>query len=100
MHDNAHRRVQRDGARARNGVAHLDEFHLKSAQSDRIARLNYIQRHVGDAVFLELMVEQRQRELRAIHRSDDAVERIGRSADMVLMPVGDHKAADAIRIFF
>ena len=47
-----------------------------------------------DAMLLELQFHQRQRELCAIHRDIEFIEHIRRSADMILMAMGQHETFD------
>ena len=99
VHDQAHGRVDRQGARAGDGVVHVDELHREAARLDHVALGDHVQRgHVLQPVLLELMLAQRQRQLRAVHGRGQIAQHIGHRADVVLVAVGDEIAANLVLV--
>lgn len=75
--------------RARNGVIDVDKFHFEYAQLHLIARLYDPFRNVLNAVFLNLIVREHQRQFRAVNGSAgiEFFQKIGNAADVILMAV-------------
>ena len=97
----AHRALDGHRDRARDGVAHLDEVHVKRADLFRRTGNNGVQRDVGHgSVLLELELDQRQRQPRAVNRHHAAqlLDHIGDRADMILVAVGNENAADLVAV--
>ena len=83
-----------------NGVVDMDELHAHAAELDDVARLYFTQLGVGNTVLFQFVVDERERQLAAIYRDRKLFERVGNGADVVFVPVGDHKTADAAGVFF
>ena len=77
----------------------MDEAHLEAPQADLVAGAHDVERHARDAVLLELEVHQGQGELGAVQRHGHLTQHVGRRADVVLVPVGEQHAADALAVF-
>ena len=77
----------------------MKEAHLKTPQADHVARTHHVERHARDAVLLELEVHQRKRQLGAVEGHGHLPQHIGRGPDVVLVPVGEQHAPDALAVF-
>ena len=99
VNDGAHRGFDRQGAGPRDGVVHVDEFHGKAARLDDVALGDHVQRgHVLQPVLLQLVLAQRQGQLRAVDRRGQVAQHIGHRADVVLVAVGDEIAPDLLPV--
>ena len=87
-HHRARRAGQRNGTCARNGVAHMNELRREIfADAHLVPRRNHLHRNSGNAVFLQLQVHQRQRQLRAVKRRGNLLQNVRRCANVILMAV-------------
>ncbi len=81
----------------RDGVIHMDRLYGKTAQPEFSARRNLHKLCAAHkAVFLQLIVDQADRQPRGIYRQIDLLEQIRQAADVILMPMCDHNAPDVL----
>ena len=85
-------RVDRERDSSRNGVSCLDELHLEAAEFDRIAGLHDREFLIGNARFLQFVLDERNRKRGSVDGHVELLERIRQRADVVLVSVGDHKS--------
>ena len=99
-HDHhAHRRLDCEGDRVGNRVVHVDELHLEAAGLDRLARLMGVE--LDDAVemvLLQLQLYQPRRQARGVDGALELLHRIGDAADVILVPMRQEHAPDAVLI--
>ena len=89
VHDAADWRVDRERDRVGNGMAHGDGFDPERAQLHRIPHPDLAQVGLAqDSVFLELRLDQAQRQARAEDRDVQLLQGEGKAADVVLVAVG------------
>ena len=100
MHDCAPGRMNRQRNRARDGVIDMKKLDGKDAQLDGVARLDHMQLYAVDAMLLELVLHQRQRQPRSIDGRRQRLEHIGSRADVILVPVGDDIPAELGNVLF
>ena len=99
VHHDAHRRMNRQRAGARDGVVHVDEFHAEAARHDGIAGLHLGELHlVAHVMLLELEVHQRAGKPRGIDGRGNLPEHVRRGADVILMPMGYEKASHPVGV--
>ena len=98
--DDARRRVQRKADRVGNRVVDVDQLHVEAAELDVRACRRHLQPDVAEVVLLELVLDQRDRQRRAVNRHADLFQKIRQRADVVLVAVRDHDAADAVHVLF
>ncbi len=96
VHDRAGRRVDRQRHAVRHAVRHADELDLERPDRDGLARLH---RHQPPArLGIELRLEKRQRQRRAVHRPVHVRQHVGHGADVVLVPVRQHEGLHTPRV--
>ena len=98
-HHRTHRRG--DGKRhgVGNGMVDVDELHLEAAGLDHLAGgVGHELDLVAHAVLLELQLDEAGGEPGGVHRGVDRLQNIGQRTDVVLMAVGDEKAAQLFRV--
>ena len=79
----------------------LDKFDTESSQVDGLSVTDHLSFHAsGQIVFLQLVVDQTDGKLGAIHRRIQLFEDIGKCSDMILVTMGDHKPFYLIHIVF
>ena len=99
VNDNAHRRMNGQGACSGDGVAHADKLYFEYARGYNIAGLDYIYIYASEQfVLFELAFNQSGSQARGIHGRRDFPEHIRSRADMVFMAVGDHISANAVAV--
>ena len=99
VHDGAHRGADRQRAGVGDGVVDVYELHREAAGPDHVSRLHDVERgHARQAVLLQLVLAQRQRQPGAVDRGGHVAHHVGHRADMVLVPVGDEIAPDFLVI--
>ena len=98
--DDACRRVEREAHRVGNRVVHVDQLHVEAAEMNVRARRRHMQPDMAEIVLLELVLDQRDRQRRAVDRHADLFEEVRQRADVVLVAVRDHNAADAVHVLF
>ena len=91
--------MQSERHRVRDRMVHMDKFHIKAAQANGAAGLRHIETGLSEqAVLAQLALDQADRKARGIHGQVYTFKQIRQRADVVLVPVGDHDSADAIRV--
>ena len=95
VHDHAGRGVDRERDAVGNAVGDADELDLERADGHAVVRLDGNQLAAVDAVFLELRLDHRQRQRRAVDRSVDQRQHVRHAADVVLVAVRQHERGDA-----
>lgn len=80
--------------RAGDGVVDLDKANGEAAQLNHLPRLHRIERHAADMVFAQFVFNQRQRQARTVQGRGHLRYHIGHRADMILMTMRKHIAAD------
>ena len=99
QHD-AGRALDREGERVRDAVVDMDRFDRKAAELDFLARADLVEDGAGSkAVLLELVLDQTDGQAGRINRHIELFEQVGQRANVVLVPVGDEQALDAVLIF-
>ena len=101
MDDGADRRFdgQRDGIG--NAVVRVDKLDLKAAELKLITRFfRENLRMIEQVVLFELELDDRSRQGRCIDRHVELLEHIRDRTDVILMPVRDDHAADAVFVCF
>lgn len=85
--------------RVGDGMINADKFHRHRAEFHDAARFHHVHGHLArQTMLLELGFHQRQRQPGAVQGKIHLLEQIGQSADMVLMPVSEHDALDAVLV--
>ena len=74
----------------------MDELAGKASQLNHIPGLDNMDRHMIHPVFLQLQVHQRHSQLGSVDMGGNLLQDIGRTADMILMPVGKQISADMV----
>ncbi len=98
VNDDALGRVDGEAAGVGNAVGDGNPLHGQIfSKGDAAEILHDIQQGKVQPVFLELALHQTERERRAVDWHGPAREEVGQRADVVLMPMGERHAADAIR---
>ena len=100
MHHRAHRRMDGHRHRAGDRVGDVDKLHAECARLHHVARTDHVHLDVVDAMLLELVLDQRQRQPGAVHRGGNLRQDIGTGADVILMAVCDEIAAQARGVLF
>ena len=99
MHHHAGRGIDCQRRRVHDAVVGLDELHTKLPHIDGLAEFDYLP--LGgfhQIMFLQLVLNDTHGKPCGVHRHIDILQHIGQSADMVLVPMGDHKALDSVDI--
>ena len=78
----------------------LDELDLKAAERYGLMGTDVDNLDVGQMMLIELMTDERIGKPRAVDRTAETFHGIGDRADMVLVPVRDAHAADAVPVLF
>ena len=77
----------------------MDKFDLHAAKLNGSAGFYHIQLDLaGEAVLLELALNQPHRQAGRIHRQVYTLEQVGQRADVILVPVRNHNAADPVGV--
>ncbi len=98
QHD-AGRRVDRHRDAVGHAVRHAQELDREAPDRDAIARADLGQPRADlRAVLLELRLEERERQLRAVDRAVEVPEHVRHRADVVLVPVRQHQRLDAVAL--
>ena len=99
--DHARRGKDRQGRRVGDAVVDLDELYPEAAQIDRLAMLHHLALGaLHQVVFFQLVLDQSDGQLGAVHRNVDLLQDVRQGADVVLVSVGDHKALHLIDVPF
>ena len=80
-------------------MVRLHKLHPEAAQVNGLAVLYHLSldgaQHV---VLLQLVLNQPDGQLCAVHRRRHVLQHVGKGADVILMSVGDHKALDLVNV--
>ena len=97
VHDAARSRLEHDRDAVRDRVRDADEVEGERADLDLLAGLGLLQpRRGGEAVLVELRLDQPERQLRPDHDvAVDLAEEVRQPADVILVAVREHDRADA-----
>ena len=99
--EHAHAGVDGESHGVSDGVVDVDELHVELAHLDHFAGLHGDQFGLlEEAVLLQLQLDEPRRQPGAVYRHVYLPEDIGDGPDMVLVAVGDEKAADAVPVFY
>ena len=93
VEDDARRAEDRERRAVGNRVVRLDELHVEVPERHRVPVLHDEElRRVGEPVLLKLVLNQRDREARRVHRHIQILQNVRERADVVLVAVGDDEA--------
>ena len=83
----------------RDAVVHPDELHCHAAEFHSLPGLYHVQLHLAqEPVLPELSLHQRQGQLGAVYGNVDLLEQVCKSADVILMTMGQHHAPELVNI--
>ena len=91
-------RRYRKSAASRNGVRHVYELHLKTAELHRASGLYDVQPDVFHLLFAQFRVHEGESYFRAVNGHVKVFKNVRESAYMVLVPVSEHDAAHTILV--
>ncbi len=93
--DDADRRVNRQRDAVGDAVRHADELDLERPDPHAIAWLDRNERmRAGEPVLLQLRLDERQRQRRAVHRAVHVRHDVGHRADVIFVTVCQHQSGD------
>ena len=95
VHDDAGRRADGERDAVGHAVRHANELDLERSDRDAVARPHGDERPPGDAVLLQLGLDERERQRRRVDRSVHERHDVRHRADVVLVPVRQHERGDA-----
>lgn len=99
MQDGAQRRGDRQRNRIRNGVVGVDKLDLEAAELNRITGAHAVHLDLlGHLVLGQLGLDDAAGQSGRVDRRVALAQNIRNSADMVLMSVGDHIAAQLVQV--
>ena len=99
MDERARRRLYCESHRVGNRVVDVDKLDAHAAELDGLARVDDMHlRLVEQAVLTQLVAHQSEGERRSVERYVDPREKEGKSADMVLMTVGQDDASHLVGV--
>ena len=99
MNDNSRRGINSQSGSIHNAVICLNKLDSKCSQIDRLPMLNHLPLGLIEQIVLaKLVLNKTDGQLGCIDGNIDFLQNIGKSTDVILMSVGDHKALDLLNV--
>ena len=96
VQDVAERRAQRQRMGLGDRVGDMDQRAVERPDAEALARRHDVDRHALEAALVELAAQHRGGEARAPDRAAQALPEVGDRAEVVLVGVGQHEAAEVL----
>ncbi|MPM45358.1 hypothetical protein SDC9_92045 [bioreactor metagenome] len=96
--DRARLGANKDGQGIGNRVRDRDELGIEGRQLDPVALRHHVQAGSAEPVLLQLGLQERQGQFRAVDRNVRAqLQQVGHGPDVVLVPVGEHQGDNVVQ---